>query len=205
MSIAATEIPKPQKLLFLKKFIKHGKRVASFAPSSKALARAMATHVNPMFRQTIIELGAGTGAVTIEIARQMHPQSRLIAIEVDPVFADHLRHACPAAEVIVADVKDLPRTLADAGVTTFDLMLNCLPTPSLPKSLNRIILDTFNTLAPDAIVSQLTIMPWVYKPTYARVFDDVTFNLVLKNAPPGGVYHCATLRADWRDNIPGVE
>ncbi len=205
MPISATGVSRPQKLLFLRKFIKHGKRVASVAPSSRSLARAMCRHVNPNAPQTIVELGAGTGAVTIEVAKRMHPESRLIAIEIDPSFADHLRHACPAAEVIVADVKTLPRTLGDAGVATFDLLLNGLPTPSLPRSLNRVILDTFASLAPaDAVVSQLTVMPWVYKPMYARVFDDVRFNLVLRNTPPGGVYHCSALRADWRDHIPGV-
>lgn len=204
MTMIATDTPKPDKLLFLRKFIKHGKRVASFAPSSRALARAMCVRVDPQQPQVIVELGAGTGAVTREVARRMHPESRLIAIEIDATFARHLRHAVPQAEVIVADVKDLSDVLATANVSRFDLLLNGLPTPSLPKSLNRIVLDTFAHRSPEATFSQLTIMPWVYKPTYVRLFDDVAFNLVVKNAPPGGVYHCRRLKPDWRDNVPGV-
>jgi phosphatidylethanolamine/phosphatidyl-N-methylethanolamine N-methyltransferase len=204
MTMIATDAPKPDKLLFLRKFIRHGKRVASFAPSSRALARAMCVRVDPSRPQVIVELGAGTGAVTGEVARRMHPDSRLLAIEIDPTFARHLRHAVPRAEVVVADVKDLPEVLASAGVSRFDLLLNGLPTPSLPKSLNAIVLDAFARLSPAATFSQLTIMPWVYKPTYVRLFDDVAFNLVVKNAPPGGVYHCRRLKPDWGLNVPGI-
>lgn len=204
MTTIATDAPKPDKLLFLRKFIKHGKRVASFAPSSRALARAMCARVDAHRPQVIVELGAGTGAVTREVARRMHADSRLIAIEIDPTFADHLRHAVPKAEVVVADVKDLPDVLASVGVTRFDLLLSGLPTPSLPKRLNAIVLDTIARSSPDAVFSQLTIMPWVYKPTYVRLFEDVAFNLVVKNAPPGGVYHCQGLKPDWREHVPGV-
>jgi phosphatidylethanolamine/phosphatidyl-N-methylethanolamine N-methyltransferase len=206
MTMAATETEsiKPEKLLFLRKFIKHGKRVASFAPSSRALARAMCVPVDPAMPQVIIELGAGTGAVTREISRRMHPESRLIAIEIDAGFARHLRHAVPRAEVVVADVTDLPQTLASIGVNRFDLLLSGLPTPSLPKSLNMVVLQTLAAVSPSATFSQLTIMPWVYKPTYVRLFEEVRFNLVIKNAPPGGVYHCRNLRADWHENVPGV-
>lgn len=197
--------PKPEKLLFLKKFIRHGKRVASFAPSSRSLAKAMCLPVDPRQPQVIVELGAGTGAITREIVRRMHPESRLVAIEIDPTFAHHLRHAVPRAQVVVADVLTLPQVLASCGLSRFDLLLNGLPTPSLPRRLNRVVLETFAALSPQAIFSQLTIMPWVYKPIYVRLFEDVRFHLVVKNAPPGGVYHCHRLKPDWEDHIPGVD
>jgi len=197
--------PKPDKLLFLKKFIKHGKRVASFAPSSRALASAMCDAVSSDVAQTIVELGAGTGAVTQAICKKMHPGSRLIAVEIDPTFAAHLRHSCPTAEVVVADVLHLRETLTQCGIRNVDVILNGLPTPSLPKSLNHVVLQTFADLAPTGVFSQLTVMPWVYKPTYDRLFHDVDFSLVMKNVPPGGVYHCRGLRASWRDAVPGVE
>ncbi|GIW77028.1 MAG: phospholipid methyltransferase [Phycisphaerae bacterium] len=197
--------PKPEKLLFLKKFIRHGKRVASFAPSSRSLAKAMCLGVTPYKPQVIIELGAGTGAVTSEVARYMHPESHLLAIEIDPTFARHLQHAVPQARVVVADVSTLPQVLMSCGLSRFDLLLNGLPTPSLPKSVNRVVLETFAKLSPGGTFSQLTIMPWVYKPTYVRLFEKVRFHLVIKNAPPGGVYHCQQLRPDWEHHVPGTD
>lgn len=204
-ALTPTTPRKPEKLLFLKKFIRHGKRVASFAPSSRSLAKAMCLPVDPDRPQVIVELGAGTGAVTREIVRRMHPESRLLAIEIDPTFARYLRHAVPQARVVMADVQTLPQVLESCGLSGFDLLLNGLPTPSLPKRLNRVVLETFASLSPHAIFSQLTIMPWVYKPTYVRLFEEVRFHLVLKNAPPGGVYHCQRLRPDWEVYIPGTD
>lgn len=78
-------------LLFLRKFLRHGTRVASFAPSSRFLARAMCRHVSRDMPQTIVELGAGTGAVTKVAAEMMHAESRLIAVELDADFAAILR------------------------------------------------------------------------------------------------------------------
>ncbi|MFP4049099.1 MAG: rRNA adenine N-6-methyltransferase family protein [Desulfovermiculus sp.] len=72
--------------LYFKKFVKHGRRIASFVPSSRFLAQAMCAHINPQKPQTIVELGAGTGAVTKTAAELMHPDSRLLAIESDPDF-----------------------------------------------------------------------------------------------------------------------
>lgn len=192
-------------LLFLRKFLRHGRRVASFAPSSRPLATMMCRHVSPDRPQTIVELGAGTGAVTAVSAARMHPDSRLIAVEIDRHFCQVLRRRCPRAEVIAADVADLPRRLDALGVERFDLLLNGLPTPSLPRSLNRVVLDTFRERGPDALFCQLTVMPWVYKPTYERLFTDVRFQLVMRNVPPGGVYFCRGLRPDYADHLPGSD
>jgi len=192
------------KTLFLRRFLKHGKRVASIAPSSLALARATTEHVTSDRPQTILELGAGTGAITRVALEKMHPQSRVIAVEIDPAFADVLERECPKVEVIRADVRDLDRRLSELKVDHIDLLLNGLPTPSLPKTLNVSILDAVAKRSRDAWFSQITVMPWVYQGMYARVFDEVKFRLVALNLPPGGVYHCRGLKPDYARNPPGV-
>jgi phospholipid N-methyltransferase len=189
--------------LFFRKFLRHGTRVASVAPSSRSLARAMCAHVDADRPQTILELGAGTGPVTEEVARQMHPDSRLLAVEIDRDFADMLQRRCPRAEVICCDARDLADELAARDVDTIDLVLSGLPTPSLPRAVNEPVLACVERWAPDAIFSQLTVMPWVYQRMYRRLFHDVRFTLVPANLPPGGVYHCRGLRATWNEHVPG--
>ena len=44
--------------LFLRKFLRHGRRVASLAPSSRSLARVACRGVDPTRAQNIVELGA---------------------------------------------------------------------------------------------------------------------------------------------------
>ncbi len=196
---------KPSPFFFLRKFLRHGKRVASVAPSSQSLAAAMCAHVNPAEPQTIVELGAGTGAVTEYVAKAMHPEGHLIAVEIDRQFSEILHNRCPEATVVCRDVRELPDALGDAGIGHVDLLLNGLPTPSLPKPVNAVVLDTFAALGYEGWFSQLTVMPWVYWPTYRRLFDEVQFQLVVKNVPPGGVYHCRGLNPSFRSALPGAK
>jgi phospholipid N-methyltransferase len=189
--------------LFFRKFLRYGTRVASVAPSSRTLAAAMCAHVDPTRPQTIVELGAGTGAVTGVIARRMHPDNRLTAVEIDPDFADLATARCPRAQVLPCDVRELPQQLEALGVTRIDLLMSGLPTPSLPRRVNRVVFDCYARLGRDGWFSQLTVMPWVYKPAYSRLFEQVDFRLVVRNIPPGGVYHCRGLRDGYENWLPG--
>ena len=190
--------------LFLRKFLKHGTSVASVMPSSRSLANAMVRHLDCSRPQTLVELGAGTGAVTKVIAERMHPESTLYAVEIDKDFASVLRKDVPKAHVLECDVNDLPQQLKSHGVEHVDHFFSCLPTPSLPKTVNEAIYNCFADVSPQGTMfSQITIMPWVFWSMYRKFFKDVQFNLVVANFPPAGAYHCRHLKDDWKKNIPG--
>jgi len=193
---------KPPATLFIRKFLRHGDRVASIAPSSRALAAAFAGCIDPSKPQTILELGAGTGAVTAAALRRMHPQSRLFAVEIDATFVEHLRVACPAATVLHADVCHADGLLRDLGINKVDVILNGLPTPSLPYPINRAVFDCIARVGQQALCAQLTVMPLVYRALYRRLFEQVQFKLVMANLPPGGVYFCRGLKPDYAENLP---
>lgn len=193
-----------ERALFFKRFLSKGVQVASFMPSSKGLARAAARGVSSDTPQTILELGAGTGAITTEILRRKHPESRVISVEMDPAFVTVLRSACPGAQVVEADVRSLPEVLDQLGVSHIDVLINGLPTPSLPESVNRTVLEVVETRGSEELVSsQITVMPLVYLKMYRGAWERVSFELVMANVPPAGVYHMSRLRSDWRDAIPG--
>jgi phosphatidylethanolamine/phosphatidyl-N-methylethanolamine N-methyltransferase len=194
MTVAAT---KPGPLLFARKLWQHGTRVASFAPSSRFLARAMCRHIDPTTPQTVVELGAGTGAVTRVAAGRLHPDSRLIAVELDEDFAALCAAAVPRAEVRCQDVT----ALAELNLPAVDVVLSGLPTPSLPRAVNGAVFGWLEQMRP-AMFSQLTVMPWVYRGLYRRLFEKVDFDLVPLNLPPGGVYHCRGLRNGWAKQLP---
>lgn len=182
--------------LHLKKFLQQGRGIASLAPSSRRLADAACRGVSPHHPQTIIELGAGLGPITALASRRMHPDSRLIAIERDPDFAAYAKRIAPSAEIIVGDAVDIAGMLAERHIAAVDLVINGLPTPSLPTPVKRAIFEWMGSLPETVVMSQLTVMPWIYLPMYRRLFERVDFNLVFANVPPGGVYHCQGLRPD---------
>ncbi|MBA1147568.1 NAD-binding protein [Ectothiorhodospiraceae bacterium WFHF3C12] len=183
-----------ERLLYLRKWLRHGRRIASVAPSSRALSEATCGRIDARTPQTILELGAGTGAVTRVAAAAMHPDSRLVAIERDPDFARALDNAVPRAEVVVGDACDLAAILQARGIDHVDVVLNGLPTPSLTVEQRRRIADAIAGLADQPWVSQITVMPWVYQGFYRCRFEEVRFQPVFRNLRPGGVYHCRGVR-----------
>jgi phosphatidylethanolamine/phosphatidyl-N-methylethanolamine N-methyltransferase len=177
-----------ERLLFARRFFARGVGVAALTPSSLALARAMTREIGGR-PQVIVELGAGTGAVTAVAAERMHPGSRLVALEIDPALADVARREVPRAEVIVGDAA----AVGELDLESVDGVLSGLPVPSLPRPV-RDAVWAWLARYPHATFHQLTVMPWVYAGLYRSLFREVRFELVVRNLPPGGVYHCAGLR-----------
>lgn len=130
----------------------------------------------------------------------MHAGSRLVAIEQNPALYDVLRQRVAGA--VLGDVAELATILDRCGVERVDLVLSGLPVPSLPRAVNAAVLERL-AAEPAVRFSQLTVMPWVYRSLYRRLFCEVEFRLVAANLPPGGVYHCRGLRDDFRCHIPG--
>ena len=60
-------------LLFCGKFLRHGTKIASLAPSSRWLSRVTVGNVDWSRARVIVELGAGTGPITRVIAQKAEP------------------------------------------------------------------------------------------------------------------------------------
>ncbi|MFL5342056.1 MAG: class I SAM-dependent methyltransferase [Gemmataceae bacterium] len=177
--------------LFLTKFLQRGRVIASFAPSSRFMARAILRGIDFDKNPTIVELGAGTGPITAELLKRNGTKGRVIINELDPDLCRHLRRRFPQADIIEGDAADLERLLEERGIRQVDHILSGLPLPSIPEEIrDRILEISARRLAPGGTFRQLTVMPWVYYPLYKRYFDDVHFRFVFRNLPPGGVYFC---------------
>jgi len=125
--------------LFFGKFLRHGTKIASLAPSSPWLSRTTVRNVDWPNARVVVELGAGTGPITRELARQAHPDCRVLALERDPDFARLLRDRFQdqkGLEIIEGDVRDLAAILADRGIAQADYVISGLPVPSFPKEPN---------------------------------------------------------------------
>jgi phospholipid N-methyltransferase len=185
--------------------IPRGSRVQRMDASDQALADEMCEFIDPARRQTILELGAGTGSITRVACQRMHRDSRLIAIEVDRRLAAVLAARCPKAQLVISDVRNLGDHLRALRVDHVDVVLSNVSVPRLPRESNEAIFECCSRLAPDAWFSQLTTLPWVHWHVYQQLFREVKFRLVLSSAPPSGVYHCFGLRGDYADCLPNSE
>ena len=185
----------PDWWLMLTKFMTKGRSIASFSPSSRFMARSILKGIDFSSAKCIVELGAGTGPITKELVRQIQPHTKLLTIELDEDLAARLKSRFPMVDVVNGDACQFDKLLAERGIPQVDHVISGLPLPSFPAELrNGIMSAAARTLAPGGTFRQLTVMPWVYLKLYKTYFNNVRFNLVPWNLPPGGVYVCDSYR-----------
>ena len=145
-------------VLLFKRFLAQPLRVAYVFPSSKALTRKVADKCDFSEPRTIVELGPGEGSHTREIARRMHPDSRLLLVEIDPVLAEHLREQFaddPRVEVIGADAAHLKEELQKRGLASCDYVISGIPFSMFDvPTKKRILRAVYESLASTPLAAE---------------------------------------------------
>lgn len=195
----SSERPRPRRLyrassdfcLVLRNLLSNAKTVATIAPSSRFLSRAVLHGIDWSKTKCVVELGAGTGPITAELVKVAPPGTRLIVNEFLPEFCQVLREKFPTVEIVEGDARKLGDMLVERGVTQVDHVLSGLPlTHFSPLDRDVVIDEAAKVLGPHGEFRQVTTAPWLYHGLYRRYFRDVSFKLVVRNLPPGGVYTC---------------
>jgi len=177
--------------LVLRKFLSNAKTVATVAPSSRSLSRAIVRGIDWSKVECVVELGAGTGPVTDVLIQTAPPGVRVIINEYLPEFCAHLRQRFPNAEIIEGDARRLTELLAERGIHQVDYVLSGLPLTHFAAADRDAVIDQCaKLLGAGGEFRQLTTVPWLYRRLYRRYFRDVRFRIVHWNLPPGGVYFC---------------
>jgi phospholipid N-methyltransferase len=122
---------------FLRGFIRHPAQVASVAPSSHRLEQRLVRSARIAQARTIVELGPGTGGTTIAMLEAMAPTARLLAIELEAEFHQHLRNTIDDQRLILelASAEQLAELLAAHRMAAPDAIVSGIP---------------FSTMEPDA-------------------------------------------------------
>jgi phospholipid N-methyltransferase len=81
-----------EQLVFLKEFFSEWRSTGTFFPSSRWAAEALTSPLNGRrSAQSILELGPGTGSITVKILSQMLPGDSLTICELNPRFMSALK------------------------------------------------------------------------------------------------------------------
>jgi phosphatidylethanolamine/phosphatidyl-N-methylethanolamine N-methyltransferase len=149
--------PLREQLLFLRGLIANPTGVGAIAPSSPALARAVAAQVDPRIEGPVLELGPGTGSMTRELlARGITPE-RMVAIEWDANFAKTIAAEFPGVTVIRGDAFDLDGTLPKRGYQKFAAIISGIPLLNHPAQKRCALVEAaFRRLAPGAPMIQFS-------------------------------------------------
>jgi phosphatidylethanolamine/phosphatidyl-N-methylethanolamine N-methyltransferase len=176
---------------FLKEAINNMKTVGSVKPSSPQLCEAMIKGLHHEIPQTIVELGAGEGAITRMLLERMHSQSHLIAFEINQNFLSTLREIHDPRLTLVNDsALHIHRHLQRMKIEEADAIVSALPLVLFEKELaQKILEECYRTLKHGAVFAQFNYS-YFNKKMYERVFDSVKVRFVLNNLPPAFVFRC---------------
>ncbi len=150
-----------ESISFLKRFLARPQQIGAVVPSSSSLARAL---VHPLSQNdkpvNILELGAGTGAVTRHIAPLMGPEDRLDICEADPALAAHVQSDCLDKGPLQdhyrqGRVRLFDQYLQDVqGLLEYDFIISGLPLNAFELRDIKSILDILKRRAkPDCVLS----------------------------------------------------
>jgi phospholipid N-methyltransferase len=141
----------------------------------------------------VVELGAGTGAITRTILDRLHPEARLLAFEILPEFLATLRSRFPDAnlEIIPRSAACLEEELDRQGIDRVASMVCTLPFLDLPEETSRRILHAVHRrLADDGVLALIQQTPFRLA-LFRSIFPSVHIaRYELRCMPPNLVIVC---------------
>jgi len=174
---------------FIHSWVGNPLSIGAVAPSSKMLARAMASHVDPHADGPVIELGPGTGPMTQAMVAHGVDPARLVLVEFDPVFCDLLRKRFPAANVVQGDAYSLRKTLDGVLTEPATAVMSGLPLMTKPlRTRVRLLHDAFRLMRPGAPFVQFTYAVVPPVPSTRGGISADRCEKVWMNVPPARVW-----------------
>ena len=194
--------------LFLTQSLRAPAATASLVPSSRFLAEALVRSIDFARAGTVLELGAGTGAVTSEILRRMAPNSRLYTVDINPAFISHVHRRIQDRRLvpILGAAENLDAILRRRGIARVDAIVSCLGLSTMDEGLrHRILALAAKHLENDGVLSQfqylhasgaaelasrLGLSPFREERVLRSYFNSVSRERVFLNVPPAVVFTC---------------
>lgn len=151
---------------FFRELRRDFRRTGAVLPSSRFLAKALVRYLRrpclalrpPSDGARILEVGAGTGAITSEILKHLKLDDRLDVVEINGRFVTvlqrrflnepHFQRRRSQVRLLHSAVEDLP------GRGCYDYIVSCLPLNNFPAGQVRRIFQVYQRLlAPDGILT----------------------------------------------------
>lgn len=177
---------------FIAAWIRSPLKVGSLLPSSRGLARAMAAQVDVERPGAVVELGAGTGAVTHALVQAGISAQKLVIIEREQKLHALMCAQFPQLNVLCADAAELEKTLAHIHVKTVNAVVSSLPLLSMQKQVrDAIVQQMAQVIGKEGIIVQFTYGPRSpITPGQMRKYHlhGKRAKLVVANMPPAHVW-----------------
>lgn len=187
-------------LLFARNFFKHPRMLGSVIPSSRFLVKHIARCIDWDRTRVLVEYGPGVGTMTGELLRRLHPDARLVAIEMNGEFHEVLRRSLPdpRLHVVHGSAADVDDVLDKLGLDRADCILSGIPYSIMPTKTRAAILNKSHDALNQRGVFVVYQFTTAVLPYLKQVFGPIRRNFEPRNIPPAQIFVCS------RRDAPGA-
>jgi len=142
---------------FFRAWVENPRVTGAVSPSGRFLARMMARYVDPASTGPVIELGPGTGPVTVALLKRGVAPERLVLVEFDPYFCKLLARRFPRCKIVQGDAYNLAQTLDGLLEEPAAAIVSSLPLLTRPDGDRAELLrQSFGMMQPQGRFIQFT-------------------------------------------------
>ncbi|WP_236589048.1 class I SAM-dependent methyltransferase [Ramlibacter aurantiacus] len=124
---------------FLKGFVRNPAQVGSVVPSSSRLEQRLVRNARVAEARCVVELGPGTGGTTAALLKALPGSGRLLAIELDERFHEHLSRTLhdPRVTLELASAERLAELLQSRRLPAPDAIVSGIPFSTMPREVSE--------------------------------------------------------------------
>ena len=154
----------------------------------------MARYVDPQSTGPIIELGPGTGPVTVALLKRGIAPERLVLVEFDAYFCKLLARRFPRCKIVQGDAYNLAKTLEGLLEEPAAAVVSSLPLLTRPDAdRTELLAQSFALMQPEGRFIQFTYgiaspIPRRLHPDGGKTFEAEPSPPVWLNLPPARVW-----------------
>lgn len=180
--------------VFFRQWLHNPVGVASILPSGQQLARLMTDQL-PAGSTRVVELGAGTGALTTRLLGLGLSAEELLVLELNQTLFEHLSERYPGVHAVCGDAVELAGIIGAegfAGIGEVDAIVSSLGLLNMPAALQKKIVGAaFKALRPQGLFIQFTYSP--APPISSQVRRELGLavrraGFAWRNLPPASVF-----------------
>jgi phosphatidylethanolamine/phosphatidyl-N-methylethanolamine N-methyltransferase len=171
-----------------------GGQTGAIVPSQRFLIDKMIAPVPAGYRGQILELGPGTGALTLRLAARC-PSARILACEINPVLAKHTQETIvkrgldSRVRVIADSAEHLLSTVGQGGIPTPEFIISGIPLGNLGRERVCALIEAiYQALPANGLYVQFQYSMIDRKKIKTRFAKCRTIPVLL-NFPPAVVYY----------------
>lgn len=177
------------KIDFFKTFIKD-RDVASIIPTSLRCVKKVCNHIDFSKDFLLVEYGPGDGVFSKYLLSKMSEGSRLILIEANENFANHLRETIKDSRVTIHNILagDVVTALDKEDIGNVDYVLSGIPFSFLNKERKREVLKSTKLILKDGGKFLAYQTSGHLKKPVLEVFGNYDIEMEMLNIPPYLIY-----------------